>query len=152
MNNTFGSRFIDPAGATMAYNAYEAEKARRFNADQAQINRDFQAEQAQINRDFQERMSNTAWQRAIEDGKKAGINPYIAYHAASVPSGGQAAGFGASGPSAAYTGASNAVAYANMINSVSNLIDTGRKLFRGEDRAYSNLSILNNLSKFLSKL
>lgn len=50
---------------------------------------DFNASEARKNRKFQEYMSNTAYQRAVEDMKKAGINPIMAFSngGASTPSG-----------------------------------------------------------------
>ena len=62
--------------AAMAYNSAEAAK----------------------NRAWQEQMSNTAYQRAVADMRKAGINPILAYQqgGASTPGGGQGTISGAS--------------------------------------------------------
>lgn len=71
------------ASQNTAFNAAEADKARIFNAAQA-------GEQ----RDWAERLSGSAYQRAIGDMKAAGLNPMLAYSqgGASTPGGASASG------------------------------------------------------------
>lgn len=61
-----------------------------------QNNQMFNASEAKKQRDFEERLSNTSYQRAFEDMKKAGLNPALLYNSsgASTPSGSSASSSG----------------------------------------------------------
>lgn len=91
-----------------AFNAQQAEITRQFNAQQAGVNRDFQ--QGTLNQAISENryLSNTSWQRGVEDMRAAGINPILAYEkgGASSPSVGGMSGSAASGPAASASAAS----------------------------------------------
>ena len=80
---------LDPSGYDQA--AWELEKQRELLAEQ----RAYNSAEAEKTREWQERMSNTAYQRAVTDLEKSGLNKWLAVTggngaSASTPSGASA--------------------------------------------------------------
>ena len=82
----------------MGYNTMQAITQGIYNHIENTAAMNYNSAEALANREFQERMSNTAYQRTVEDMKKAGINPILAFAngGASTPGGSSATISGAS--------------------------------------------------------
>lgn len=82
----------------MGYNTMAAITQGVYNQISNNAAMSYNSAEAAKNRAWQEQMSNTAYQRAVEDMRKAGINPILAYQqgGASTPGGSQGTISGAS--------------------------------------------------------
>lgn len=82
----------------MGYNTMAAITQGVYNQISNNAAMNYNSAEAAKNRAWQEQMSNTAYQRAVEDMRKAGINPILAYQqgGASTPGGAQGTISGAS--------------------------------------------------------
>lgn len=88
IGGAIGLPFVGSTALALAGQGADIWAGRQSAEDQRVYNR----EEAEANRVFQERMSSTAYQRAVEDMRKAGLNPALAYQqgGASTPSGASA--------------------------------------------------------------
>lgn len=96
----------------MGYNTLGAIAQGIYNHIENTAAMNFNSTEAMKNREWQEYMSNTAYQRAVEDMKKAGLNPILAFQngGASTPGGsaGTISGASMGAPSSSALGVSRA--------------------------------------------
>lgn len=121
------SLYAGAAGNNIAAQWASAEEAMRFSA-----------QEAAKNRQWQEYMSSTAYQRAMADMKKAGLNPILAHSqgGATTPNGATANGYQIAGAQQEVNGnAAMLMAAPAMLSSLEKVFTDGYKIL--EDSATS---------------
>lgn len=106
---------------TNAANSAQAQRSMDYSNSQFERQMAFNSSQADINRNFQREMSNTSYQRGMQDMRKAGLNPILAYQqgGASSPAGSSASVTSPSGAQAVMNNSAAAAmdAYGRVTNS-----------------------------------